>query len=105
MHAKLFILFLLFFVLHYTSVNAAEKEFSIISPDQQTQVKVFAGADLKYAVWHRGIELIQPSRISMTLQNGKILGQEPKIQKIDRRSVREEIIPVVKQKFATTMRK
>ncbi|MBN2355249.1 glycoside hydrolase family 97 catalytic domain-containing protein, partial [candidate division KSB1 bacterium] len=76
------------------------KEYRLVSPNRRIQVEVFIDAQLRYAVRHAEVELLHPSPIAMTLEGNVHLGKNPRVEKVIRKSVREQIIPIIKQKRA-----
>ena len=80
-----------------TSTVFAE-EYEITSPDKDITVKVDVGGKIQYSVLFKSEPLLEPSAISMTLNEGRILGANPKIADVEKRSVDEKIIPVVRLK-------
>ncbi len=76
---KTCILFLLVIVFSSTSLFA-QRNFNIKSPDGSITVNIEAGAKLQWSVQHKGQQIIAPSAISLTLQNGNILGDNAKIK-------------------------
>ena len=70
-----------FLTLLFTALNSkAQKNFTILSPDGAIQLKVEAGKKLQWSVSHQSQVVIAPSSISLTLQNGEVLGADPKIR-------------------------
>lgn len=72
----------------------------LTSPGGRIEVVLSAGENPTYSVRRRGSELISPSAISMTIDGARVLGALPRIQDVRRRSVRETLTPVVRQKAA-----
>ncbi len=58
----------------------AQKNFTILSPDGNIQLKVEAGTKLQWSVSHRSQTVIAPSSISLTLKGGEILGANPRVR-------------------------
>jgi alpha-glucosidase len=85
------------FILMILSLSA--KDYSVSSPSGNLAVTVSVGEDISYAVLLKGAEVIAPSTISMTLDNG-VLGKNAKVQKAKTISVNSEIVPVVARKYA-----
>ena len=55
------------------------KVYEVKSPDGAIVVKIETGAKLQWSVQHKGQQIIAPSAISLTLQNGDVLGDNAKI--------------------------
>jgi len=60
--------------------SKSQKDFTILSPDGAIQLTVDAGKKLQWSVSHQSQVVIAPSSISLTLQNGEVLGSDPKIR-------------------------
>lgn len=90
-------MFLLFVLL---CLNLSAKDYSVSSPSGSITVKVAVAENISYSVLLNGNEIISPSTISMTLDNGLILGENGKVKKAKTILVDQEIIPVVQRKYA-----
>ena len=55
------------------------KVFHVKSPDGKIDVTIDAGAKITWSVIHESNVIIAPSAISLTLGNGEVLGDHPKI--------------------------
>ena len=55
------------------------KAYEVKSPNGAIVVKIEAGARLQWSALHKGQQIIAPSTISLTLQNGVVLGDNAKI--------------------------
>lgn len=66
--------------------HAAKKECILNSPDSGISVKISTVDGVAYSVDYNGQEILAPSRISMTLEDGRVFGQG-KIRKIRSGSV------------------
>jgi alpha-glucosidase len=73
----------------YGSGKKKEK-LEVSSPDRQLVIRVVAEDKLYYSVVYKGVEVILPSAVSMTLKD-RVLGVAPQVKKAVRRSVRGEI--------------
>lgn len=70
--------------------------YRLPSPDGSVVVTVDAGGDrVTYAVETEGRPLVEPSPVSMTLGDGTVLGQGPRVQDTARRRVDRVLRPVV----------
>lgn len=83
---------LLAFLLIGSMSLMAQKSYQLQSPDRKLQVVVEAGDDVEFSLTHDGTEVLAPSVISMTLQNGEVLGANPKVSKVTKGSV-DKVIP------------
>jgi alpha-glucosidase len=64
------------------------KFYEAKSPNGSVTLKLEAGAKLLWSVYHKGRQIIAPSAISLSLQNGEVLGDNakistPKIEKVN----------------------
>jgi alpha-glucosidase len=71
---------------------------SIQSPDGRIGVTIGVRDALTYAVMFDGAELVAPSKISMTLQGGEVLGASPAIIRAASRAGDQVLRPVVRIK-------
>jgi alpha-glucosidase len=65
------------------------KTFSVESPDGKINATITIGSTLSWAVKHEGADIIVPSTISMTLDNGEIIGKNPRLTKVQPVSINE----------------
>ncbi len=64
----------------------ANQTFSITSPDQATKLNIYVGQTLQFDVYQDGVQIIEPSPISMTLGSGEHWGIAPTL--IDEQEVK-----------------
>lgn len=83
---------LLAFLLIGSMSLMAQKSYQLQSPDRKLQVVVEVGDEVEFSLTHDGTEVLAPSVISMTLQNGEVLGANPKVSKVTKGSV-DKVIP------------
>ncbi len=88
MNVKTLILFL---CVGSVSVSA-QKTYQLESPDKKLQTVVTIGDDIRFSMMHEGSEVLASSPISMTLQNGVVLGEKPRVSKV-MRGVADKSIP------------
>ncbi len=64
-----------------TSILAAQRknDFEVLSPDGAINVKIDAGAKLEWSVEANGEQIIAPSAISLSLEDGTVLGDNAKV--------------------------
>ena len=74
---------------------AADKNYKLQSPSGTVSVEISAGHDLTWAVSRDGIRALEPSVLSMTLDDGRVWGQDVKVRKASTRSVSKEVTPWV----------
>jgi len=65
------------------------KAFSVKSPDGKINIAVTADTAVSWSAKHEDTQIIAPSAISMTLDNGEVLGKNPKVKKTATASVNE----------------
>jgi alpha-glucosidase len=71
---------LIFYLLYPVSILAQNTTvFEAKSPDGTIALTVEAGSKLQWSVKHKGQRIIEPSTISLILQNGEVLGTDPKV--------------------------
>lgn len=82
------------------SIFPAEiKSYSLLSPDGRIKLDISIGDKITYSVSSDGAALINPSIISMTVNNAE-LGKNPVVDDVDRDEVNELIYPLIKVKSA-----
>lgn len=94
---KKYSIFLLFVFLIFIA-NA--KDYTVVSPSGNITVKISVNENVTYSVLLNGDEIIVPSEISLTLNDGLTLGENAKVRKAKTIAVNEEIVPVVQRKYA-----
>ena len=87
-------------LISFTAGAQAEKSYELRSPDQTVKVSVTADGNIAYSVSVDGHTIIEPSPISLTLNDNKVLGKHSEITDVQRTSIQQEIRPVVAEKFA-----
>lgn len=63
----------------FASVTAAAKDLRLTSPDQRLSVTISTDQAVTYTVKADGVTVIEPSPAALTLDNGTVIGQNPKI--------------------------
>ncbi|MGD8780220.1 MAG: glycoside hydrolase family 97 protein [Ignavibacteria bacterium] len=74
------------------------EDFNLFSPDKKVEIKVSISDKIEYSVFYNLEELIFPSALSITLDDGAVLGANPIVIDSKTNSVNNIIYPVVKQK-------
>jgi len=92
--ASLLSVFCAFVVLSITTAGTA-KNYDLFSPDKKIQLHIQVGDFIAYSLLHNNEELIRNSPISMTIDQGAVLGRQPREKNAQRRAVNETITPVV----------
>ena len=82
---------IVFFLMGSMSLTA-QKSYQLQSPDKKLQAVVTVGDDIRFSFTHDGTEVLAASPISMTLQNGVVLGAGPKVSKVLKAAV-DKVIP------------
>ena len=82
---------IVFFLMGSMSLTA-QKSYQLQSPDKKLQAVVTVGDDIRFSFTHDGTEVLAASPISMTLQNGVVLGASPKVSKVLKAAV-DKVIP------------
>ena len=93
---KKFLLFLMTLLSVCSSIQA--KIYTVTSPDGVNEMNVSVSDKVQWSVNHRGREIIKPSIISMTLSNGQILGDSPRVKSAKVSKVDETITPLFYRK-------
>ena len=71
---------------------APKKQFyELKSPDENIALQVEASDKLQWSVQHKGEQIIQPSSVSLQLENGEVLGDHAKVKSSETRKVNTEI--------------
>jgi len=79
-------------------VESFGREYEVTSPNKNLRLKVDVGQKILYSLDYKSKQLIKPSPISLTLSGNRILGANPEVVEVKRRSVDEQITPVVRVK-------
>lgn len=92
-----FKILMLIFAIFLTTLSA--KEFKVDSPNKKFEVKIIVDKNVSYSISKSGYKILLPSQISLTLNDERVLGVNPKLIDENKRTVDEVLRPVVKQKF------
>ncbi len=93
---KKYFTFILFIIMIF---NLNAKDFTVSSPSGKLAVKVSVNENITYSVLLDNAVIVSPSEISMTLDDGTILGENAKAGRAKTVSVNSEIVPVVHRKY------
>jgi len=77
------------------NLNAKDKDYKLQSPSGGLTVTVTAGEQLKWSIAMNGITVLEPSSLSLTLDDGTVFGRGVKVKKASQRTVFNMITPVV----------
>ncbi len=69
------------------ALTASAKDYTLLSPDGHLQIQVRTGETLTYSVSYLGVELISPSEIGLTLEDGSLYGPGTRFTKAVRSAV------------------
>ena len=78
---------------------SGQSDFDLRSPDGRVQLKIETQQRLSYSLLFKGKTLVRNATASMTIDK-TVLGQAPKVAASHRRTVDQQLIPPVAQKFA-----
>ncbi|MBP5373575.1 MAG: glycoside hydrolase family 97 catalytic domain-containing protein [Bacteroidales bacterium] len=70
-----------------TGLLAKDRKYQLQSPSGEIKVEVTAGEQLRWSVSACGVTVLEPSALSMTLDDGSVLGRDVKVKKTVKRSV------------------
>ena len=76
-----------------SGATAAEKEYSLASPNGKIVAKIAAGEKLTYAISFDGKSVVSPSQIALRLTDGEVLGEGCKVVKAKSSSTNSVIVP------------
>ena len=88
----IFFAFLSFSTVFTSSLHA--KDYMLSSPDGKINATVTIDKQIKYSISFKGTNYILPSAISMQLDNGKTLGNNPSVRKTNKKTVNALITPL-----------
>ena len=82
-------------------LNLSAKDYQLKSPSGKITVNISVNESITYTVSLNSNEIISPSAISLTLEDGTVWGSEPKVRKAKTTSVTQELHPVVQRKYTS----
>lgn len=74
------------------------ENYTVKSPDERILVNVETGATTTYSVTFNGKTILNPSPLSMTFDNGVVIGRNMKVKDVQHRTEDQMLTPVVRQK-------
>jgi alpha-glucosidase len=74
------------------------KDFVLSSPDDAIQFTIAINRSISLSLNKHSTTLLQPSPISLELNNGPTLGENARILKTQRRTVKQNVKPIVREK-------
>jgi len=82
-------------LLLFASMFVQAKDYKVLSPDNKTEIIISVNTDISWSVYYENNVLISPGKLSLELDNGTILGNNPKVKKAKNSSVNDVIeVPV-----------
>ncbi len=79
--------------------GTAQSSYDLRSPDGRIEIRIRTSGQVQYDVVLKGRAVLEKSALSLDVDHKK-LGTQPKVIDAKRRSHDEEVVPVVRQKFA-----
>lgn len=77
---------------------AFAENYTVNSPDSRITVNVETGTNTTYSVTFNGKMILNPSPISMTFDNGTVIGRNMEVKNVERSTQNKVLKPVVRQK-------
>ncbi len=77
---------------------AFAENYTVNSPDSRITVNVETGTNTTYSVTFNGKVILNPSPISMTFDNGTVIGRNMEVKKVERFTQNQVLKPIVRQK-------
>lgn len=77
---------------------AFAENYTVDSPDSRITVNVETGTNTTYSVTFNGKMILNPSPISMTFDNGTVIGRNMQVKNVERFTQNQVLKPVVRQK-------
>ena len=77
---------------------AFAENYTVNSPDSRITVNVETGTNTTYSVTFNGKMILNPSPISMTFDNGTVIGRNMEVKNVERFTQNKVLKPVVRQK-------
>lgn len=77
---------------------AFAENYTVNSPDSRITVHVETGTNTTYSVTFNGKVILNPSPISMTFDNGTVIGRNMEVKNVERFTQNKVLKPVVRQK-------
>lgn len=88
----------LFFLLLVSSTTMFAENYTVKSPDERILVNVETGTTTTYSVTFNGKTILNPSPLSMTFDNGVVIGHNMKVNDVKHSTEDQILKPVVRQK-------
>ena len=88
----------LFLMILLPVMSYAQKTWTLEDASGKINVNIILDKDIRYQITHEGDIMIDFSPISLTLTDGRTLGEKPRLKNAKRRTVNETIHPIVYKK-------
>ena len=98
MRLTVFFMLLIYSCLSFGVNSTGKESIELKSPDSKVQIEVSITDKITYSVNYGSETILMPSAISMKLQNGIILGGNPKFRNSRNLSINHKIYPDIRQK-------
>ena len=97
---KRFLIALLLWVVASGAAVAAQKKDvqRLVSPDGKLSLEVTVGQQVTWSLSREGVTVLEPSAISMTLEDGTAFGRNEAVRKVARREKKSVLTPVIYDK-------
>src|SRR5699024_9839458 len=92
-------LILIFF--SFTVPVSAQNSYELNSRDGNIKVTIKVGNIIQYAIQYKRDQILDPSKLSLSLQGHGTLGKNPQVDSVNKNKVDEILHPVVQQKSET----
>ena len=89
-------------LLFSAAVAQTGKTYQVSSPDGENNITITTGAAINWSVRHNGTDVVTPSEISLTLDNGEVLGKNAVVKKAATSSANEVIVTPIYKKDKVT---
>ena len=77
-----------------TLYGQKNKSLQVSSPNGVITVNIEAGNKLEWSIKHKGQQILAPSAIGLQLENGEVLGDDPKVTSSKMEKVKKEITAI-----------
>ena len=77
---------------------AQAKDYTLTSPGGNVKTTISVTDHVSYTVEYNNVVVVTPSAVSMTLADGRVLGQTPRVTKTTKKAIHETLKPVAYRK-------
>jgi alpha-glucosidase len=89
---------IIIFSFNANCIKLYAKTYDISSPNKKIKVQIKISDKINYSLFFDSKVIIKPSSISLTINEGIILGKSPKVMNLKNNNINEKICPVVPEK-------